>query len=311
MDSTIIDTDLGNNAPEKKGRIIIKNLDEDQKKQILSKGGTALLGLLGGAASFSLMSFVDESDFDLINSESDIIEVEEEIEEPIIIYTEAPFAESVSDDMSFSEAYQSARAEVGAGGIFEWKGNTYNTYTKDEWDSLTEEDRQDYLSSITDRIEKIEQENIDDNNSEELIADLDSELNSEADNDIDADLESGVLESELLGVTEDLDGDGVIDIVGVDYNKNDMIDVMIDTDGDGKMDQVILDYDEEVGLTGNEEIIDLENDVEQDVIIDNDSVDTSTDDTLIAENSDIDRFDDAELNPDYDIDNDVDMTEYS
>ena len=37
-----------------------------------------------------------------------------------------------SDDQSFSEAFNTARAELGPGGVFSWHGNLYNTYTAEE-----------------------------------------------------------------------------------------------------------------------------------------------------------------------------------
>ena len=40
---------------------------------------------------------------------------------------------TVEDDMTFAEAFQSARAQVGPGGVFEWHGGVYGTYTADEW----------------------------------------------------------------------------------------------------------------------------------------------------------------------------------
>ena len=35
----------------------------------------------------------------------------------------------VSQDLSFGEAFATARASVGAGGVFHWHGGIYNTYT--------------------------------------------------------------------------------------------------------------------------------------------------------------------------------------
>ena len=52
-----------------------------------------------------------------------------------------PVADSVNDSMSFSEAFSAARAEVGPGGVFEWRGNVYNTYYADEWNNMSEEDK--------------------------------------------------------------------------------------------------------------------------------------------------------------------------
>lgn len=50
-------------------------------------------------------------------------------------------AHGVNDDMSFTEAFNTARTEVGPGGAFEWHGNIYHTYSKDEWDNMSAEDK--------------------------------------------------------------------------------------------------------------------------------------------------------------------------
>jgi len=59
---------------------------------------------------------------------------------------EVPVASTVSDDMSFSEAFAAARTEVGSGGVFEWHGNIYSTFTEDEWNGMTAEQRDEYGS---------------------------------------------------------------------------------------------------------------------------------------------------------------------
>ena len=61
---------------------------------------------------------------------------------------EVQMATGVNDDMSFNEAFAAARAEVGAGGVFEWHGNIYGTYYKDEWDSMTAEQRDAFGQSV-------------------------------------------------------------------------------------------------------------------------------------------------------------------
>lgn len=57
-------------------------------------------------------------------------------------------AGKVTDDMSFREAFAAARSEVGIGGVFGWHGHWYNTFEKDEWSSLSLEQRQDYTEMI-------------------------------------------------------------------------------------------------------------------------------------------------------------------
>ena len=62
---------------------------------------------------------------------------------------EVPVASSVSDDMSFSEAFTTARTEVGSGGVFEWHGNIYSTFTEDEWNGMTAEQIDEYGSHFS------------------------------------------------------------------------------------------------------------------------------------------------------------------
>ena len=62
---------------------------------------------------------------------------------------EVSVASSVSDDMSFSEAFTAARTEVGSGGVFEWHGNIYSTFTEDEWNGMTSEQRDEYGSHFS------------------------------------------------------------------------------------------------------------------------------------------------------------------
>ncbi len=70
----------------------------------------------------------------------------EEIE--VTTEVDAPFSNRVDDTMSFNEAFRTARMELGAGGVFEWRGNIYNTYIKEEWDEMSPQDKADFFSSI-------------------------------------------------------------------------------------------------------------------------------------------------------------------
>lgn len=55
--------------------------------------------------------------------------------------------DTVSDEMSFGDAFAAARAELGQGGVFEWRGNLYATDTIEEWNvSHPQEDNQDEIS---------------------------------------------------------------------------------------------------------------------------------------------------------------------
>ena len=60
----------------------------------------------------------------------------------------AQMATTVNDSMSFTDAFNAARAEVGAGGVFEWHGNLYSTFTADEWNNMDDAARNDFAESI-------------------------------------------------------------------------------------------------------------------------------------------------------------------
>lgn len=69
--------------------------------------------------------------------------------------TAAPILEvaEVKQEVPFKEAFDTARAQVGPGGIFEWHGQWYNTYTAEEWTGMTPENREDYVSLVQPYVE--------------------------------------------------------------------------------------------------------------------------------------------------------------
>lgn len=62
--------------------------------------------------------------------------------------TTAQMATCVNDSISFSDAFNAAREEVGAGGVFEWHGNLYSTYTAAEWYNMDATARNEFADSI-------------------------------------------------------------------------------------------------------------------------------------------------------------------
>ena len=61
--------------------------------------------------------------------------------------TALPVAQ-MHNDLSFGEAFAAARAEVGPGGVFIWHGGIYNTYTADEWNAMTPEQKNDFAHQV-------------------------------------------------------------------------------------------------------------------------------------------------------------------
>ncbi len=97
---------------------------------------------------------VDSNQDGVYDSSVDLKTSDELPEDGSIVYAEPEpasvldIAGSVSDDMSFSQAFAAAREEVGPGGIFYWHGKPYGTYYENEWNAMSEEDKADYWDSV-------------------------------------------------------------------------------------------------------------------------------------------------------------------
>ncbi len=61
-----------------------------------------------------------------------------------------PQLAEVHNNLSFGDAFAAARAEVGPGGVFYWHGGLYNTYTKEEWNSLPIQEKANFASHVDD-----------------------------------------------------------------------------------------------------------------------------------------------------------------
>lgn len=57
------------------------------------------------------------------------------------------------DEQSFREAFQTARAEMGPGGVFTWHGRLYNTYTAQEWKAMSNHDKDQFAENVTPEVE--------------------------------------------------------------------------------------------------------------------------------------------------------------
>ncbi|HMQ08885.1 MAG TPA: hypothetical protein PKC30_16410 [Saprospiraceae bacterium] len=88
-----------------------------------------------------------------VEGENPEVETNIEIEnEPHLIIDCEDFIESVSPDLTFSEAFQQSRENMGSGGIFEYKGKYYNTFLREEWDAMSDTDKVDYYNSVSNQI---------------------------------------------------------------------------------------------------------------------------------------------------------------
>ena len=83
-----------------------------------------MTGILMGAGAMYIVHSIDDGNDEIVSSAETGMKVAH-----------------VSNQLSFRHAFEAARAEVGPGGVFTWRGHIYNTYTADEWKSMSSEER--------------------------------------------------------------------------------------------------------------------------------------------------------------------------
>ena len=164
-----------------------------------------------------------------------------------------PVAQSPTDDMSFREAFDAAREEVGPGGAFSWHGNVYSTYRSDdpEWVEMGPDGQAAHCHDIVAQVQaepynapvaggNAGVEDSIDNNADDI------EVTVEDTDDVDG----GEVDVHIIGVENNPDGDGAAAYGYVDGHAA----VFVDQDGDGEVDVVLLDVNND-GQLGEDEII--------------------------------------------------------
>lgn len=114
--------------------------------KILNAGATALAGGVVGSVLPHAIGKVKQAmesttEAPVENSEEN---TEQATSTPSWADEKISVATGVNDAMSFNEAFAAARAEVGAGGAFEWRGNVYGTYSAEEWNSMSASEKSDF-----------------------------------------------------------------------------------------------------------------------------------------------------------------------
>ena len=133
---------LSSKEPAEQAKTIIQGASKSNKiPNILKNVGIPLGGAAaGGLGVFALMGMTQPTPVDHNGDKVDLVKPE--------IPDEPKEAEGVTDNMSFQEAFKTARHEVGATGFFEWRGNVYNTLYEGEASLLTKEEQNELYSNI-------------------------------------------------------------------------------------------------------------------------------------------------------------------
>lgn len=186
------------------------------------------------------------------------------------IHEAAPIATAAHDSMSFDEAFAVAREELGPGGVFDWQGQVYGTWYKEEWDAMGNDDREAYWASIEHEAASYHEAqspaaNEDHSIWDSLVLDSGNVTATSADDLPDAVVAEALPDAALGSAPEpviiplDLDGDDVFEAIGMDENHDGKIEVvltdtnhnqvpdmmMLDTNNDGILDASMFDSNED------------------------------------------------------------------
>lgn len=208
----------------------------------------------------------------VLSSSSEPVEAQQEIQHPEWTDGEVLVATSVNDDMSFTDAFNAAREEVGSGGVFEWHGYIYSTFTDEEWNSMSEAEREEYGSHFNWTPEE----------SDDVTASVASDVDADdveltvdgpadepyAQEDV-ADVEpAGDDDPYLMDASDVVDIEGPeVEVLGVIHDDEsganiggmlvgDQQVVLVDVDNDQAFDVMVTDVDNNGTITDNE-VIDI------------------------------------------------------
>ena len=258
-------------------------------------------------------------------------------------------ASGINDEMSFGEAFAAARAEVGAGGIFEWHGQVFGTYYGNEWNAMSPEEHDQYWADVHHTVAVMEEEMAEADNevglegepsmmaeaesseeepTEEPVVEPEPLAEAEIELDEDFDIEPEPLTEDMLAMEMDVeDGDDAEEVI-LDVD-GDLAEVEIDVedgaielaDADESLD-VVIDEAEEVAFDETDMVTDEDADfmsVDETDLADIDATDVAEldvpdidmpEDDFIGDNLDVDDCAITDLDPDIPIENNMDMGEF-
>lgn len=186
------------------------------------------------------------------NSEQEVeAEIYEEVPAPeqVILANDQGIRYAHVDANNFSDAFAQARAQVGAGGVFEYNGKLYSTYYADEWNNMSNQERADYQSRVNEIAPKHQVVTHDVAEHHETAPEV-IPANAEM-----LDVEPVNEEVRVLGVEAVQNENGSVMNVAILESGGDHA-LLVDVDNDGVMD-VLLHDDNQDGVLQESEIYDV------------------------------------------------------
>ena len=219
------------------------------KKVVL--GGVSAVAL-GGTTAFAANRF----------SDSDLMDLHGESEQPDdapVDDTDASDAAQL-DEMSFADAFQSAREELGPGGTFEWNGNLYSTYTSEEWDEVYPETEETE--------EQVTEEQVTEETGEQVTEETEEQVTEEIEEQVtEDDIEVALYElgedevvSDVELLSDDVE-DTPVEIVEV---SDDLEDLVVALDEGEEFDDDAVIFEEDLSDYDSDDVFAMDDDFLQD-----------------------------------------------
>ena len=177
---------------------------------------------------------------------------------------------AASDEMSFDEAFAAARAEVGAGGVFEWRGSYYGTYESEEWAELPEGFKNEFANHNW-------ASEYDNDNVEVAIGDVEAYDDDIAEIYDDAEVDVEFVADNVEDLDDVLADDDVIDVEAMENILGDDFEILAD-EGDGEIEVEIMDDETyEVTFDDNDDLLASDVDDDSDLLEMDDDMDLGDD----------------------------------
>lgn len=208
-------------------------------------GGVSAV-LLGGGALYAANAFGNDGSG---TASSDDVNVPQKPEDVKVA--------EVSDDMSFKDAFDAARGQIGAGGLFRWHGGLYSTYSEDEWNALSDADKNAFAEVIRPEVR-----------ADELVA----ERMAAAEPDVTPVKEEAATETTAAANDDDVavvsgahddsnvqyaDYDSDVHVVGQTYVEGHQT-VALDLNGNGDADVAVIDVNDNAQLDDPDIVVDTQ-----------------------------------------------------
>jgi len=233
--------------------------DETSKKSMAHPAWRAVTiggvsGIMLGAVPVGLGAGAGQDVTEPDESGEDAVAAGEPEAGPLIQEPAAEAPETNYDDMSFGQAFASARAELGPGEVFEWRGSLFTTDTREEWEAAHPpvNDDDDVIVAEEDDDVAVEVLGSGQDDYDGVVFNIDGH---DYDDDVivpEVDEEDDV---QLVDVDVVPTDEGAVLVGTLSVNGDEAL--VVDVNGDGTFDALISDFNED-GVITEDEVVNIQ-----------------------------------------------------